>query len=168
MRVTSNISYILALHPDLQTEAQSLIEQAEISILPPNMGIAITCGLRTVDEQNTLYAQGRTKPGPIVTNAKGGYSFHAYGLAIDFCWAYQSITGKYVVSDKTAWAVGPLHKKTRMFFVNHGWESGANWKTLKDYPHLEKRFGYPEDCAILYQKYLNKDFINNIPPYLNL
>lgn len=38
---------------------------------------------RTIAQQNALYAQGRTAPGRIVTNAKGGESYHNYGLAID-------------------------------------------------------------------------------------
>lgn len=42
-------------------------------------------GYRGIPEQNGLYAQGRTVPGDIVTNAKGGYSYHNQGLALDFC-----------------------------------------------------------------------------------
>jgi peptidoglycan L-alanyl-D-glutamate endopeptidase CwlK len=42
-------------------------------------------GYRSIPEQNGLYAQGRTKPGAIVTNARGGQSYHNQGLALDFC-----------------------------------------------------------------------------------
>lgn len=45
--------------------------------------LLITCTLRSNEEQDSLYAQGRTKPGHIVTNAKAGQSAHQYGLAID-------------------------------------------------------------------------------------
>ena len=38
---------------------------------------------RSFDEQNHLYAQGRTKPGKIVTYAKGGQSYHNFGLAFE-------------------------------------------------------------------------------------
>ena len=41
----------------------------------------IFCGLRTYAESDALYAQGRTKPGKIVTNAKAGQSYHNFGLA---------------------------------------------------------------------------------------
>ena len=47
--------------------------------------LRVTQGLRTIAEQDELYAQGRTKPGKIVTNAKGGKSNHNSGLAIDVC-----------------------------------------------------------------------------------
>jgi peptidoglycan L-alanyl-D-glutamate endopeptidase CwlK len=54
--------------------------------------ILITSGVRTNAEQMALYAQGRTKPGPIVTQASSAaYSAHgrrwfngmAYGCAVD-------------------------------------------------------------------------------------
>lgn len=41
----------------------------------------ITSGRRTSAEQAALYAQGRTRPGPIVTNAR--FSDHQIGLAFD-------------------------------------------------------------------------------------
>jgi peptidoglycan L-alanyl-D-glutamate endopeptidase CwlK len=42
------------------------------------------CGTRTFSEQTKLYEQGRTAPGPRVTNAKAGESAHNFGLAVDF------------------------------------------------------------------------------------
>lgn len=49
------------------------------------LGAICVRGLATFAEQNALYAQGRTKPGRIVTNARGGQSYHNFGLAFDFC-----------------------------------------------------------------------------------
>ena len=40
-------------------------------------------GRRTIAEQNSLYAQGRTSPGKVVTKAPGGSSAHNFGLAAD-------------------------------------------------------------------------------------
>lgn len=45
--------------------------------------IRITDAYRSFSEQDELYKQGRSKAGKIVTNAKGGYSYHNFGLAID-------------------------------------------------------------------------------------
>lgn len=42
-------------------------------------------GFRTFNEQDQLYAKGRTRPGGIITNAKGGESAHNYGCATDWC-----------------------------------------------------------------------------------
>jgi hypothetical protein len=52
-------------------------------------------GVRTFAEQDALYAQGRTRKGLRVTNAKGGQSYHNYGLAADCA----LLT---IISDKTA------------------------------------------------------------------
>lgn len=43
------------------------------------------CGTRTPTEQAALYFQGRTAPGPIVTNAQPWHSAHQYGIAVDLC-----------------------------------------------------------------------------------
>lgn len=48
------------VHPDMVR----VLERA-IQITKQDFGI--TCGVRTKQEQAALYAQGRTKPGPIVT-----------------------------------------------------------------------------------------------------
>jgi hypothetical protein len=40
---------------------------------------------RSIAEQDALYAKGRTEPGEVVTQAKGGQSPHNHGLAVDVC-----------------------------------------------------------------------------------
>lgn len=45
--------------------------------------LLIYCTYRDDESQDALYAQGRTKPGAIVTNAKAGESMHNYCLAYD-------------------------------------------------------------------------------------
>ena len=64
------------------------VKQATIKLISDcydrGIYIRITQGLRTIAEQNALYAQGRTTKGNVVTNAKGGYSWHNFGYAIDF------------------------------------------------------------------------------------
>ncbi len=46
--------------------------------------IKIISGTRThMQEQDALYARRRTAPGPRVTNARGGYSNHNFGIAWD-------------------------------------------------------------------------------------
>ena len=73
---------ITLCHPRLQFLAGRLEEECR------TRGLSIKIGetYRTVLEQENLYAQGRTKPGDIVTNARGiTYdSFHQWGTAFDF------------------------------------------------------------------------------------
>ena len=73
---------IALCHPRLQVLAAELLEECR----KENLKIQIGETLRTKEEQDALYAQGRTKPGKIVTNAKGSSysSFHQWGTAFDF------------------------------------------------------------------------------------
>ena len=76
------INRIQLLHPLLRDEAREIYDE----ICKALKGRAIcrfSHTLRTFKEQDDLYSQGRTRPGKIVTNAKGGDSYHNYGLAID-------------------------------------------------------------------------------------
>ncbi|AWG44188.1 hypothetical protein BEH_24305 [Priestia filamentosa] len=119
---------VVGLHQTIASKALQLVEMAY------NKGyyIAITQGLRTPDEQNALYAQGRTKPGKIVTNAKGGQSIHNYGLAFDF--AVFDENQNPVWTGNTYNKVGALGKQL-------GLEWGGDWKSFKDLPHFEYTFG---------------------------
>ena len=43
----------------------------------------VISGYRNHKEQDALYAQGRSTPGKKVTNARGGFSAHNWGIAVD-------------------------------------------------------------------------------------
>lgn len=132
MRDTISIDRVNKLHPKIRKEVAALIDKAEAQ-LPANVKIRVVQGLRTIEEQNALYAQGRTKPGPVVTNAKGGKSYHNYGLAIDFCLMYGGVV---------SWKVNADWMKVVAVFKAAGYTWGGNFRSIKDYPHLEKSFGY--------------------------
>ena len=152
------------LHPKLGEELKQLIEKAE-SIVDDNLAIRVVQGLRTIEEQNDLYAQGRTKPGSIVTNAKGGSSLHNYGLAIDICWLYKQPDGSYKYDDKKSWKTGPNFFKVIKIFKEAGFTWGGDFKSIVDEPHFEKTFGL--SWKQLYAKYDKKDFIPNTQ-YVNI
>ncbi len=91
-------------------------------------------GHRTWDEQNALYAQGRTKPGAKVTNARGGYSWHNFGIAGD-CGVFQ---GKLYLDGGSAaqrTLAERVHKACSLVADEAGLEWGGDWKTSKDTPH---------------------------------
>ncbi len=67
------------LRPKVRRLAEELQRECEAA----GISIAVTRGYRTTEEQDEFYARGRTIPGPIVSNAKGGYSYHNYGVAFD-------------------------------------------------------------------------------------
>ncbi|EEO3609202.1 N-acetylmuramoyl-L-alanine amidase family protein, partial [Listeria monocytogenes] len=93
--------------------------------------LCVAQGYRSKTEQNALYAQGRTKPGSVVTNAKGGQSNHNYGVAVDLC-LYTS-DGKNVIWESTT----SRWKKVVAAMKAEGFKWGGDWKTFKDYPHFE-------------------------------
>lgn len=114
------------LHPKLQQKIEELKKKCEAQGLKIGIG---EC-LRTVSEQNALYAQGRTKPGKIVTKAKGDTysSMHQWGIAFDF---YRNDgLGAFNDNDGFFTNVGRLGQSI-------GLEWGGNWKSIKDKPHFQ-------------------------------
>ena len=72
------------LHPSVREEVKEIIKECDVA-LTGRAKVRITQGLRSFAEQAELYAQGRTKPGRKVTNARAGQSIHNYGFAVDIC-----------------------------------------------------------------------------------
>ena len=100
--------------------------------LAEGISVKIICGLRTYQEQDQLYAQGRTKPGPKVTNAPAGYSWHNFGVAWDF-----------VVFDahgQPQWD-SPQMKRCGEIGEELGLEWGGRWTSPQDTPHLHLKTG---------------------------
>jgi peptidoglycan L-alanyl-D-glutamate endopeptidase CwlK len=93
-----------------------------------------------------LFAQGRTKAGAIVTKAKGGQSYHNYGLAIDivllvdkdkngtFETASWDLKTDFDGDGKSDW------QEIVAIFKRYGYEWGGDWK-FNDAPHFQKTLG---------------------------
>lgn len=94
----------------------------------------IISGTRTWDEQQELYNQGRTKPGKIVTNARPGYSFHNFGLAVD-CARDKDLDRKGLQPDWNLESYRILAEEVK----EEGLDSGFYWK-FKDAPHIQPVF----------------------------
>lgn len=60
------------LHPKLQPIALAFLAEC----LKQKLDVIITCTYRSGAEQDECYAQGRTKPGRIITKARAGQSRH--------------------------------------------------------------------------------------------
>lgn len=170
MRDIKSIHTVQLLHPKIRDEVKTLIEKAE-SFFPATIAIRIVQGLRTIDEQNKLYAQGRTAPGKIVTKAKGGQSYHNFGLAIDFALLHDKDgNGTY---ETLSWDDKEDYDKDGTIdwrevvdvFEKAGYTWGGRWATIVDAPHLEKTFGH--HWSDLLKKYNAKDFITGTQ-YVNI
>jgi len=118
-------SNIMTLIPKAQIEARKFLNMAAGG----NKDVRIISGTRTYEEQDDLFAQGRTKAGKIVTNAKGGQSNHNFGIAWDIGLfdngSYNENDDDYIA---LAHAVLPNMNSL---------EWGGNWHSFKDFPHYQ-------------------------------
>lgn len=100
--------------------------------------VKILSGGRTYAEQTAIYAQGRSRPGKVVTNAPAGSSNHNFGIAFDvgiFSGA-KYFTGATKIEND---AYMNLRKLTKPAALELDW--GGDWKSSKDYPHYEMHTG---------------------------
>ena len=124
---------IATLLPQVQPLARALVESAA-SI---GIGIKVISGTRTYDEQNALYEQGRTNSERIVTNARGGYSNHNFGIAFDIG-VFEG--GRYLEESPAYKAVGALGMKL-------GLDWGGSWRTITDEPHFQLRPAWAREMS---------------------
>lgn len=111
------------VHPELSRRIKQL------DAMLPYLSIQVSQGLRSWTQQDALYAKGRTLPGQIVTNAKGGYSAHCFGYAADVF--PEDATGN------PDWNVEHDNwKKILAVAPSCGLAEGAQWRTFPDSPHL--------------------------------
>ncbi len=120
-----NEAFIKKLHPKIRKITTKFINKVEKEL---SIQLRITYSLRTFAEQDALYAKGRTISGRIVTNAKGGRSYHNYGLAVDF---FDTTNQTFHISQKTA----QIGEKLGFEWGGHG-QFG-----FVDKPHFQKTFG---------------------------
>lgn len=93
--------------------------------------LIVTCTFRSVDEQAVLYAQGRTHPGKVVTNADGITRLSAHNY-----YPSRAIDVAVVIDGEVVWREA-LYEPLLALAKRHGLISGGSWKTFKDWPHIE-------------------------------
>lgn len=128
------------LYPLVLRKANDLIKLC----VHNGMYIKINEGFRSNERQNALYAQGRTTPGNIVTNAKAGESIHNSRLAFDI----KFVGNNPYPNDDAIW------KKIADIGVSIGLTAGFYFTKFKDRPHFEYLAGYSE------KEILEKEKIN--------
>lgn len=117
---TVSESRLALVHPVLRSRVEDLVAALQVE----GYTVRVTAGIRTAEQQDELYAQGRTTPGPKVTNAQGTQSNHVMGWAVDLA---------FMVNGEPDW-------NSRGFDLlpdlapKFGLRSGASWG---DRPHLE-------------------------------
>lgn len=121
-----NQRVLSGLMPELKPLAQKLVE----TLAQQGINVVLTNGLRTMEEQEKLYQQGRTTKGGVVTNARPGNSKHNYGAAVDVA----------IINDKgqPSWPDdNELWEKIGIVGESLGLRWGGRWKGFTDRPHFE-------------------------------
>jgi peptidoglycan L-alanyl-D-glutamate endopeptidase CwlK len=160
---------IKLLHPKLRNEVEHIYRTQIVPALAGRAMCRFAYTLRTFAEQDTLFAQGRTRLFDangrrlgIVTKAKGGQSIHNYGLALDI--VLLKDTNNDGTFESASWETTVDFDKDGKadwmeivdILKRNGWVWGGDWK-FKDAPHFQKTFGYT--WRQLLGKYNKKDFI---------
>lgn len=133
----NSLNKFIGVHPKLVKFMQELIK-----ISPYDF--KILAGVRTPEEQNKLYQQGRTTKGPIVTKVDGYKQksnhqpkFDGYGYAIDIG---VIVDGKYKGDYKDFHYYKEIYDTAKKagLLEKYGIEWGGNcWKSFKDAPHWQ-------------------------------
>ena len=115
---------ISLLRPDVEANCRKWLERCKAA----GLNVLITNTVRDKEYQEYLYAQGRTRPGSIVTNGRTP-TFHAdtAGLAFDFC---KNVNGHEY--DDTE-----FFKKAARIAKEMGFSWGGDWKSFPDMPHIQ-------------------------------
>lgn len=112
------------LLPKVKTLAQAFIDECANQ----KIDVLITSTYRDIESQNALYDQGRTTKGKIVTNAKGGQSFHNWKCAFDFV---------PIVNGKAQWNDLATFKRCGAIAKKVGLEWAGDWVTFKELAHCQ-------------------------------
>ena len=118
---------IQTLVPKAQDRARAFLQ----AVRAADINAKIIDGSRTFAEQDALFAQGRTKPGKIVTKARGGFSNHNFGVARDI----GIFEGTKFLDDSM------LYDKAGEIGMSLGLEWGGKFKSIIDKPHFQCKTG---------------------------
>lgn len=139
---------IQTLHPKLRKRALIAYTEAN-NVLGKGVRLRFSQVYRTAQEQNSLFAQGRTKPGKRVTNAKAWESSHNYGFAFDVVLLYDKDgDGNF---EEVSWDMKrdgdkdgiPDWLEITRVLEKHGFRNGFITNGKKwDFPHFQDTFGY--------------------------
>ena len=119
------------LHPNLQNFFRELIKISPYYF-------SITQGVRTAEEQNKLYQQGRTMPGKIVTNCDGYKLKSNHQTKSDGLGHAGDIA--VLVNNKITWEEKYYKEvaiSARILMQKYNIKWGGDWKNFKDLPHFE-------------------------------
>jgi len=133
---SESVRRINTLRPQLIPQALNIFNECMRMEIP----IYIVFGARSTQEQDFMYRFGRTVPGKILTQHRGGFSAHNYGLALDFCLRFNSSILTWTeVLDRPYWKSKWV--KVIQLFNQQGWSNKVNDPSFEP-GHVENLMGH--------------------------
>jgi peptidoglycan L-alanyl-D-glutamate endopeptidase CwlK len=118
---------------DLEPGTRARAERFLAACADAGLDILIYCTHRSHAEQDALYSKGRSQPGPIVTNARGGQSWHNWRRAFDFV---------PMIGGKPQWNDRELYRRAGIIAEQCDLEWAGRWNgTLRETAHCQYRGG---------------------------
>jgi len=164
---------IATLHPKVRKQALEMYTYANEKLLGKGVRLRFAYTTRSFEEQEELYAQGRTKlfdnKGKRlgkVTNAKAGQSIHNFSLAFDIVLLLDKNNDG--VFESASWDTKADNDKNGKsdwmevtnYFKSQGWKWGGDFKSIVDPPHFEYTFGHT--WKTLQDKIKNKQYTTEV------
>lgn len=112
----------------VRVRAQKFISACDAA----GIDLLVTSTYRDHASQDALYAQGRSKIGPIVTNARGGQSYHNFRCALD---VVPMRAGKPVWD--TRGTDGLLWQRVGAIGESCGLDWAGRWERFREYAHFQ-------------------------------
>lgn len=110
----------------LRSDVRQNVEKFLAECKAQGLKVLVTQTVRDNEYQAYLYAQGRTRPGSIVTNSSRT-TFHGAGLAFDIC---QNIKGQ-------EYSDASFFKNCAIIAKHMGFSWGGDWSKFPDRPHFQ-------------------------------
>lgn len=120
---------LLDLVPPVRDRAHKFLAECHAA----GIDVLIYCTYRSPAEQDELYKIGRTLPGKIITNARGGQSWHNFHAAFDFV---------PMINGKPQWGSKSLYTRCGTIAESLDLEWAGRWTgSLKETAHCQYRGG---------------------------
>lgn len=131
------------ISPELYDELMKIISESNLALTGRAI-LRLSYVFRSFTEQAFIYAQGRTRPGKIVTNAKAGQSMHNFRFAVDI--VLLKDTDGNGTFETASWETNVDFDgdgiadwmEVVAIFKKYGWTWGGDFKSIVDKPHFEK------------------------------
>ena len=149
---------LATLDPQAQPLFRRFLALAKATAASMGCDYRLISGYRSWEDQNALYAQGRTTSGKRVTNAPGGYSMHNFmtagdgGVWLGAIYLDDGTPAQQALAER-------VHAACAIHAVACGLVWGGSWSGFRDTPHWQVDIGHASPTASDRAKFLAKGSI---------